>query len=109
MTKIDIVAKNIKEILPLMDDTFTSHDVIKALITKDKVKWDEFVEAYAKSGREKKQKEQIAVQQIGCYLGRNAKILNLSNEGKEKNHKIPGLEGHNPREAAKWSKQKGDK
>lgn len=75
---------------------FISHDIITILIKNHSDTWDNFVNQYTGNRRVQEQK---AIQQIGCYLSRNANCLNLTKGEKIK----PSSIIHKPQQTTKYT------
>ena len=100
---INIISNRINRLVPTLARPFTTHKLVEELIKYHKTEWDNFVQSYARDGRTIEEQEQIAVQQVGRYLGRNVRILEIVQGERKTCTIIRGLIGrHNPRETTEW-------
>lgn len=96
---INIVSLLIDQLVQSIPKPFTSHYLISIIIKNHKTEWEKLVNNY--TGNRLAQ-EQKAVQQIGRYLGNNAKRLKILKGRTIKDNTIEGLIGHNPQETTEW-------
>lgn len=99
---INIISNRINEILPTIQRPFTTHKLIDLLIDRNRTEWNNFVMSYRQENRSIRKQEQIAVQQIGCYLRRNTKLLNISIGRTLPDNAILGLIEHIPIQTTEW-------
>jgi hypothetical protein len=97
---INLISHRIDELTQMQPRPFTTtHELISVIILRHRTEWEEFVNNY--SGARAIQ-EQKSVQQIGCYLGRNARRLGVSQGRTIESSTIEGLNGHKPRQTTVW-------
>lgn len=95
---IQLISNRIDVIVRRQTELFTSHKIIELLMTQYRNEWDRFVGSY--NGNQHLQ-EQKAVQQVGCYLGRNVTRLHLTNNGTTASQ-IATLCNHDSRQTTKY-------
>jgi len=99
---INIISNRIDIVLSTIQKPFTTHTLVENLIDNHREVWNDFVMSYRQENRSIRVQEQIAVRQIGRYLGRNANRLNIRQEEPISNYRIIGLIEHIPRQTTEW-------
>ncbi|MGB4577999.1 MAG: hypothetical protein WBI06_14035 [Paludibacter sp.] len=99
---INIISNTIDNTILQFQRPFTTHTFIELLITNNRAEWNNFVMSYRQEHRSIRVQEQIAVTQIGRYLGRNAKRLNIRQGRTIPDNRINGLIEHVPLQTTEW-------
>lgn len=99
---INIISNRIDIVLSTIKKPFTTHTLVENLIENNTAEWHNFVMSYRQENRSIRVQEQIAVTQIGSYLGRNANRLNIRQGNTIPNNRIIGLIEHNPLQTTEW-------
>ena len=85
-----------------MQRPFTTHNLVERLIANHQTEWNNFVMSYRQANRGIRHQEQIAVQQMGRYLGRNANRLGIIQGRTLPDNVINGLIEHVPIQTTEW-------
>lgn len=99
---IDLISDTIERISVVLPRPFTTHNVVEELILNHRDEWNNFVNGYEQNERNIATQEQIAVQQVGRYLGRNANNLGFAQRAQIPSNIIRGLSGHKPQRTTQW-------
>lgn len=99
---ITIISSTIDNIATTFQRPFTTHFLVERLISHHQPEWNNFVMSYRQVNRGIRHQEQIAVQQIGRYLGRNANRLGIIRQRTLLDNKINGLIEHVPIQTSEW-------
>lgn len=99
---IRIISNTINSIVSTLPRPFTTHILVERLIANHSAEWNDFVMSYRQEHRSIRVQEQIAVTQIGRYLGRNTKQLKIRQGQTIPDDKINGLIEHVPIQTTEW-------
>ena len=99
---INIISNRIDIVLSTIKKPFTTHTLVENLIENNTAEWHNFVMSYRQENRSIRVQEQIAVTQIGSYLGRNANRLNITQGNTIPDNRIIGLIEHIPLQTTEW-------
>jgi len=89
-------------VVPTIHNPFTTHTLVSNLIDNNRAAWNNFVMSYRQENRSIRVQEQIAVTQVGRYLGRNVNRLNIRQGITFPDNTIIGLIEHIPRQTTEW-------
>ena len=96
------ISNRIDVVLSTIQKPFTTHTLVENLIANNRAVWNDFVMSYRQENRSIRVQEQIAVTQIGRYLGRNANRLNIRQGKTIPDKRIIGLIEHIPLQTTEW-------
>lgn len=99
---INNISNRIDLVLSTIQRPFTTHTLVEYIIDNNRFEWNNFVMSYRQENRSIRVQEQIAVRQIGRYLGRNARRLNIRKGNVIPDNRITGLMEHIPRQTTEW-------
>ena len=99
---INVISNTIENIVPTLQRPFTTHNLVERLIANHQTEWNNFVMSYRQANRGIRHQEQIAVTQIGRYIGRNTGKLGIRQGRTLPDNTIIGLIEHNPIKTTEW-------
>ena len=99
---INIILNTIHQVVPTLQRPFTTHILVEELVANHRTEWNDLVMSYRQANRGIRQQEQIAVTQIGRYLGRNARNLGITQGRTLPDNRIDGLIEHIPIQTTEW-------